>query len=137
MEGVHGIFATVLWVLTKVEGPVEPFDMDEVTKALARMKNAWKAKPITVETANGILYRDDMPQEWMLSTLVLIFKNKGSVIERGFMPGKGTVGVVYIVRTMQEVTLRGKRMSTCVCGLGERFDRVPRKVIEWCTRVQK
>ena len=49
-----------------------------------------------------------------------------------FMPGKGTVDAIFIVRRMQEEYLKkDKKLYMCFVDMEKAFDRLPRKVIEW------
>ena len=53
----------------------------------------------------------------------------------GFMPGKGTVDVIFIVRRMQEkYQKKDKKLYVCFVDMEKAFDRVPRKVMEWAMR---
>ena len=53
----------------------------------------------------------------------------------GFMPGKGTVDAIFIVRRMQEAYQnKDKKLYTCFVDMEKAFDRVPRKVMEWAMR---
>ena len=53
----------------------------------------------------------------------------------GFMPGKGTVDALFMVRVLQQKYGRKKRkLYMCFVDLEKAFDRVPRKVIEWALR---
>ena len=52
----------------------------------------------------------------------------------GFMPGKGTVDTLFILRMLQEEYLNKKKLYMCFVDLEKAFDRVPRKVIEWAMR---
>ena len=53
----------------------------------------------------------------------------------GFMPERGTIDAVFILRRMQE-EYHAKRKKLCMCfvDLEKAFDRVPRKVLEWVLR---
>ena len=53
----------------------------------------------------------------------------------GFMPERGTIDVVFILRRIQEdYNAKGKRLYMCYVDLNKAFDRVPRKVLEWAMR---
>ena len=53
----------------------------------------------------------------------------------GFMPGKGVVEAVFILRRLQEEYLdKEKKLYMCFVDLEKAFDRVPRKVLEWAMR---
>ena len=52
----------------------------------------------------------------------------------GFMPGKGTIDAVFILRLLQEEYLDKKKLYMCFVDLEKAFDRVPRKELEWATR---
>ena len=53
----------------------------------------------------------------------------------GFMPGKGTVDAIFIVRRMQEeYQKKDKKLYMCFVDIEKAFDRVPRKVMEWAMR---
>ena len=53
----------------------------------------------------------------------------------GFMPGRGTVDALFMVRMLQEKYMRKKKkLYMCFVDLEKAFDRVPRKVIEWALR---
>ena len=56
---------------------------------------------------------------------------KVDVIQFGFMPGKGTVYAVFILRRLQEEYLdMEKRLYMCFVDLEKAFDRVQRKALE-------
>ena len=53
----------------------------------------------------------------------------------GFMPGKGTVDAVFILRRLQEEYRdKGKKLYMCFVDLEKAFDRAPRRVMEWAMR---
>ena len=53
----------------------------------------------------------------------------------GFMPGKGTIDALFLVRRLQEeYRVKDKRMYICFVDLEKAFDRVPRRVMEWAMR---
>ena len=55
----------------------------------------------------------------------------------GFMPGKGTVDVIFIVRRMQEeYQKKDKKLYMCFVDMEKAFDRVPRKVMEWAMKMK-
>ena len=48
----------------------------------------------------------------------------------GFMPGKGTVDAIFIVRRMQEkYQKKDKKLYMCFFDMEKAFDKVPRKVV--------
>ena len=53
----------------------------------------------------------------------------------GFMPGKGTIDAVFILRRIQEEYLaKQKKLYMCFVDLEKAFDGVPRKLVEWAMR---
>ena len=55
-----------------------------------------------------------------------------------FMPERGTIDDVFILRRMQkENHAKGKKLYMCVVDLEKAFDRIPRKVLEWAMRKKK
>ena len=53
----------------------------------------------------------------------------------GFMPGKGTIDALFLVRRLQEEHQeKDKRMFMCFVDLEKAFDRAPRRVMEWAMR---
>ena len=80
-----------------VEGPMEPFAMNEVERALGIMKNGKASGPtgfvkehpaasphgkqVILQIANEILNGKNMPHDWRMSTVVPIYKKKGSVMD--------------------------------------------------------
>ena len=53
----------------------------------------------------------------------------------GFMPGKGTVDAIFIVRRMrEEYQKKDKKLYMCFVDTEKAFDRVPTKVMEWAMR---
>ena len=52
-----------------------------------------------------------------------------------FMPGKGTLDAVFILRRLQEEYLeKEKKLYMCFVDLEKAFDRVQRKLVEWAMR---
>ena len=50
----------------------------------------------------------------------------------GFMPERGTIDAVFILRRIQdEYHAKAKNSYVCCVDLDKAFDRVPRKVLEW------
>ena len=53
----------------------------------------------------------------------------------GFVPGKGTVDVIFMVRQLQEKFLeKRKDLFFAFVDLEKAFDRVPREVVRWALR---
>ena len=53
----------------------------------------------------------------------------------GFMPERGTIDAVFILRRLhEEYHAKGKKIVYVLCGPREIFDIVPRKVLEWALR---
>ncbi|XP_029190407.2 uncharacterized protein LOC114957206 [Acropora millepora] len=53
----------------------------------------------------------------------------------GFMPGKGTIDAVFILKGLQEKYLdKEKKLYMCFIDPEKAFDRVPRWVLEWAMR---
>ena len=49
-----------------------------------------------------------------------------------FMPERGTIDAVFILRRMQEEChANGRKLYLCFVDVAKAFDRVPRKVLEW------
>ena len=51
-----------------------------------------------------------------------------------FMPGKGSIVAVFILRRLQEEYIDKEKFYMCFVHLENAFDRVPRKVLEWAMR---
>ena len=52
-----------------------------------------------------------------------------------FMPGKGTIDAVFILRRLQEEYLdKEKKLYMCFVDLEKAFGRVPRSILEWVMR---
>ena len=56
----------------------------------------------------------------------------------GFMPGKGTIHALFVLRRIRE-EFRGKEKKLCMCfvNLKKAFDRISIKVVEWALRKKK
>jgi len=55
----------------------------------------------------------------------------------GFMPEKGTVDVLFIVRRLkEEYSQKDKKLYMWFVDLEKAFDRIPRKVVEWSLRMK-
>ena len=53
----------------------------------------------------------------------------------GFMPGKGTIDAVFILRRLQEDHLdKEKKLYMCFVDLEKAFDSIPKRVLEWTMR---
>ena len=53
----------------------------------------------------------------------------------GFMPGKGMIDAVFILRMLKEEYLdEEKKLYMCFVDLEKVFDRFPRKALEWAMR---
>ena len=53
----------------------------------------------------------------------------------GFVPGRGTTDVIFVVRQLQVKYLAAnKRLHMAFVDLEKEFDRVPQKVIRWALR---
>ena len=56
-------------------------------------------------------------------------------MQLGFIPERGTIDAVFILRRMQEeYNSKRKMLHMCFMDLDNAFDRVPRKVLEWALR---
>ena len=60
---------------------------------------------------HNILFKNKLPEKWMLSSLVPIFKGKGDPLGKvvdidkmqyGFMSGRGTVNAVFVLQRLSE-----------------------------------
>ena len=52
-----------------------------------------------------------------------------------FMPVRGTIDAVVILRSLQEeYNVKGKTLCICLVNLKKAFDRVPSKVLQWAMR---
>ena len=53
----------------------------------------------------------------------------------GFIPGKETIDVIFIIRLMMErYETAGKKLFTIFVNLKEALDRIPREVIWWALK---
>ena len=114
---------------------------------------------------NDILFKNKLPEEWMMSSLMPVFKGKGDPrnpnsyrgiklfehafklyekildgrlhevvdidkMQYGFMPVRGTVDAVFVLRRlMEKFRAKNKKLFFVFVDLQKAFDRVPREVI--------
>ena len=52
----------------------------------------------------------------------------------GFMPRKGKVDAIFIMRRMQEEYQKDKELYMCFVDMEKTFDNMPRRVMEWAMR---
>ena len=53
----------------------------------------------------------------------------------GFMPGRGTVDAIFIIRQLQEKYIgKNRKLYFGFVDLEKAFDRVPREVVKWALR---
>ena len=172
---------------SKVEGAVRRIAVEEVRCAMNRMKIGKASGPSGValemfkagsdkclksltNISNDILFKNKLPKEWMLSSLVPIFKGKGDPLNpnshRGikllehafklykkildghlhkvvdidkmqyaFMPGRGTVDAVFVLRRLTEkFRAKNKKLFFVFVDLEKAFGRVPREAIRFALR---
>ena len=169
---------------SKVERAVRRIEIEEVRCAMNRMKIGKASGPSRVAVEmfkaggdkclksltnifNDILFKNKLPEEWMLSSLVPIFKGKGDPLnpnsyrgikllehafklyekildgrlrevvdidkmQYGFMPERGTVDAVFVLRRLTEkFRAENKKLFFIFVDLVKAFDRVPREVIRF------
>ena len=172
---------------SKVEGAVRRIEVEEVRCAMNRMKIGKASGPSGVALEmfkdgedkclksltnifNDILFKNKLTEEWMLSSLVPIFKGKGDPLnpnsyrgikllehafklyekildgrlrevvdidkmQYGFMPRRGTVDAVFVLRRLTEkFRAKNKKLLFVFVDLEKAFDRVPREVIRFALR---
>ena len=55
----------------------------------------------------------------------------------GFMPKRGTMDALFIVRRLQEeFREKDKKLYLCFVDLEKAFDRVPRRVVKWALKTR-
>ena len=168
---------------SKVEGAVRRIEVEEVLCAMNRMKigQASGSSGVTIELFkadgdkclksltnifNDIFFKYRLLEEWMLSSLVPIFKGKGDPLnpnsysgikllehafklyevldgrlrevvdidkmQYGFIPRKGTVDAVFVLRRLSEkFRAKNKKLFFVFVDLEKAFDQVPREVIRF------
>ena len=99
-----------------MEGPVERVSKEELLKAIREVKAGKAAGPswseeieigVMVELCPGVLNGREMPNEWALSVVVLIFEGKGEGMSCGAYRGvKLLQFAIKIVEKVQEKRLR-------------------------------
>ena len=53
----------------------------------------------------------------------------------GFMPGRGTIDAIFILRQIQEKYIgKNRNLYFAFVDLGKAFDKVPRKMLWWALR---
>ena len=55
-------------------------------------------------------------------------------VQFGFVPEKGTIDAVFILRTQEEYHAEGNMLYVCFVDLEKAFHSVQRKVLEWAMR---
>ncbi|GJV10816.1 retrovirus-related pol polyprotein LINE-1 [Tanacetum coccineum] len=103
---------------------------------------------------NKIFTSAKMPEEWRLSDVIPILKNKGDaqerVIERrlrretsvsenqfGFMPGRSSIEAIHLIRSLIEKSRERQRdLHLAFIDLEKAYDSVPRELI-WKTLIDK
>ena len=170
---------------SKVEGAVRRIEAEEVRCAMNRMKLRKASGPSAVALEmfkagrdkclksltnifNDILFKNKLPEEWMLSSLVPIFKGKGDPLnpnsyrgikllehafklyekildgrlrevvdidkmQYGFMPGRGILDVVFVLRRLTEkFRAKNKKLFFVFVDLEKAFDQgVIRFALRW------
>ena len=158
--------------VSKVEGAVRRIKVEEVRCAMDHMKIGKAGGDKCLKSLTNIfniLLKDKLPEEWMLSSLVPIFKGKGDPLnpnsyrgikllehafkmyekvldgrlsevvdidkmQNGFMPGRGTVDAVFVLRRLSEKFRAKNKLFFIFVDLKKAFDRVPREVICFALR---
>ena len=109
-----------------VEGPVEKVAHSEIVEAMQKMKSGKTTGPSEISAMKIV----ERVLERRIQTLVSLNK-----MQFGFLPGKGTVDAIFIMRRMQEeYQQEDKKLHMCFVDMEKAFDRVPRKVMDWAMR---
>ena len=113
---------------------------------------------------NDILFKDKLSEEQILSSLLPTFEGKGNALnsnsyrgvklieyafkldgrlcevvnidkmQYGFMPGIGTVDVVFVLRRLSEILRAKNKLFFIFLDLEKAFNQVPREVIDFAFR---
>ena len=133
-----------------VEGPVERFSREEVVELSQGVLDG-KGMPdlapsIVVPIFKGkgdamccMAYRGVKLLEHAIKIVEKVLERRlrrrvKVEMQFGFMPGKGTIAAVFILRLQEEYLDKEKKLYMCFIDLEKAFDRVLRKVLEWAMR---
>lgn len=100
--------------------------------------NCYKGKGDALERGNyrGLKLLDQVMKvmERIIERLIRAVVNINEM-QFGFMPGRGTIDAIFIVRQLQEqYLLKNRQLYFAFVDLEKAFDRVPRQVLWWALR---
>ena len=105
---------------------------------ISTIVNCYKGKGDALERGNyrGLKMLDQIMK--VLERVVeRLIREKVNIddMQFGFMPGKGTIDAIFIIRQLQEKYLqKNKKLYFAFIDLEKAFDRVPREVVWWAMR---